>query len=79
MNLTQAEAIASLYSELIESVDTSRIDPPSHGWGGGKFTHDQIQSMSLEDGQLTVNWSRYVGCGDYDTEQTYHRLEHLFD
>ena len=79
MNLTQAEAIASLYSELVQSVDVSRIDPPPHGWGTGKFTREQIQSIVLEDGQVKVHWSRDAGCGDYDTEDTYHSLESLFD
>lgn len=79
MNLTQAEAIASLYSELIESIDTSKITPPVHGWGSGSFTHGQIQSMCLEDGQVKIHWSRYAGCGDYDTEDTYHSLDSLFD
>lgn len=79
MNITQAEAIASLYQELIESIDTSKITPPTHGWGSGSFTHEQIQSMHIEDGQIKIHWSRYAGCGEYDTDDTYHSLESLFD
>ena len=79
MNLTQAEAIASLYAELISSIDVTKIDPPPHGWGSGFFTREQIQSISMEDGQIKIHWSRYAGCGEYDTDDTYHSLESLFD
>lgn len=79
MNLTQAEAIASLYQELLNSIDTSKITPPAHGWGSGQFTREQISSMDIEDGQIKIHWSRYAGCGEYDTEDTYHALDVLFD
>jgi len=79
MNLNQAEAIASLYQELIESIDKSRITPPIFGWGTGTFEEKHIQSISMEDGQIKVHWSRYMGCGDYDTDDTYHALHTLFD
>ena len=79
MNLTQAEAIASLYDELIRSIDTSKITPPPHGWGDGHFELKHLQSMSFEDGQVKIHWSRYAGCGEYDTDDTYHSLESLFD
>jgi len=80
MNLAQAEAIATLSRELIQSIDKTKITPPVHGWGNGSFTLDQIQSIVLdEDGQIKIHWSRYVGCGDYDTDDTYHSIDSLFD
>lgn len=76
MNLTQAEAIASLYQELIESIDKSRIDIPSTHYGA--FTKENIQDISIEDGQLKITWSRYQGCGDYDERTTYQALHTVF-
>ena len=77
MNITQAEAIASLYEELIKAIDVTKIPCPSYR-SGYYFTHDQISSMHLEDGQFKVEWSRYAGCGDYDTGTTYHSLDTFF-
>jgi hypothetical protein len=78
MNLTQAEAIASLYAELLESIDQSKIIPPVLGWGTGSFELKHLESISLEDGQVKIHWSKYVGCGDYDTDDTYHSLDQFF-
>lgn len=78
MNITQAEAIASLYEELIKAIDVTKITPPEYR-SGYRFTHDQISSMNFEEGGIKVEWSRYAGCGDYDTDTTYYRLDALFD
>ena len=78
MNLTQAEAIASLYSELLDSIDRSRIEMPAKTYRG-TFTVDDIQDITLEDGQVKVSWSKYAGCGDYETDETYQSLHSLFD
>lgn len=77
MNLTQAEAIASLYSELIESIDFTKITPPLANYGQ-TFSMENMNGISLEDGQVKIQWSRYAGCGDYDTDETYHSLDSLF-
>ena len=80
MNLTQAEAIASLYAELVKAVDLTKIDPPSRSvFHKTKFTLDQVSSTRFEDGQIVIEWSAYAGCGDYDTDTTYHSLEQFFE
>ena len=76
MNLKQAEAIASLYQELISSIDKSKI--PLAKYYRGNFTIECIDAIELEDGQVKVSWSRYAGCGDYDRTETYHSLDELF-
>lgn len=78
MNLTQAEAIASLYSELLSSIDRSKIPLPEYS-SGKFFTIEQLYDISLEDEQVKLHWRRYTGCGEYDTEDTYHALDILFD
>lgn len=81
MNLTQAEAIASLYKELIESIDQERIPVPIDRTYQGErpWPRSSMGDISIEDGQVKVEWSKYVGCGDYDTYTSYHPLHTLFD
>ena len=80
MNLTQAEAIATLYKELMESIDVTRFTPPKKsGWNDRFYDHKDIDSVHLEDGQILVKWSSYAGCGDYDRDETYHSLDTAFD
>jgi len=79
MNLTQAEAIASLYSELLSSVDRTKIPLPSYSQMQDDWATDDISEVYLEDGQITVKWSRYIGCGEYDSAETNHSLDQLFD
>lgn len=79
MNLTQAEAIATLYQELIDSIDATKIECPKRSYSETRFTPQQISSMHYEDGRIVVKWSAYAGCGEYDEDETYHSLESLFD
>ena len=80
MNLTQAEAIASLYTELVKSIDVTKIDPPVRSaYHKTKFAHSHIDSMRVEDGQVIIKWSAYAGCGDYDSDETYHSLDSFFE
>lgn len=81
MNLTQAEAIASLYQELLNAVDREAIPVPVERTHQGErpWPRDSMDEVSLEDGQIKVTWSKYVGCGDYDTYTSYHPLHTLFD
>lgn len=80
MNLTQAEAIASLYTELLESIDRTKIPlPPVNSWTRREWKTEHISEISLEDGQVKVEWSQYTGCNEYDSETVYYRLEDLFD
>lgn len=78
MNLTQAEAIASLYQELINAIPRELIpQPPEQSrFYKGELSIDEI---TLEDGQVKVKWSKYIGCGDYEKATTYHNLNELFD
>lgn len=78
MNLTQAEAITSLYSELIKSIDKSKIPIPVSHYHSD-WTRDNIVDIYLnEEGGVVVKWSRYVGYGKYDTEETNLPLDMLF-
>lgn len=80
MNLTQAEAIASLYTELLSSIDRTKIECPKiTGYMYKKeFSLDDINDIQLDGDQVVVSWSQYAGCGDYDRDTTYHRLEDIF-
>ena len=80
MNLTQAEAIASLYSELVKSIDITKIEPPlRNSYNKTRFDLSHIDSIRIEDGQVIVKWGAYAGCGDYDNDETYHSLDTFFD
>ena len=77
MNITQAEAVASLYKELIESIDHNVFPiPRPHG----NFTWDRkdISAVYLNDNHIVVKWSRYRGCGETTTEETHHQLDDVF-
>ena len=78
MNLAQAEAIAVLYEELIKSIDHSTIPLPRYNTGNFKWQTDDISRVYLDDGYITVKWSRYRGCGESTTEETTLSLDTLF-
>jgi hypothetical protein len=77
MNLTTAENIAALYEELIKNIDISKIAAPDVDFiKGAKFNMSKIY---LEDGQITIDWAYYTGCGSYDRITTTHKLEEFFN
>lgn len=53
MNLTQAEAIASLYQELLNAVDREAIPVPVERTHQGErpWPRDSMDEVSLEDGK----------------------------
>ena len=80
MNITQAEAIASLYTEFLNSIPREKIPLPSgHQWSKRVWDVNCIGSIHFEDGHLKVEWSRYIGCGENETDTTYIELSQLFD
>ena len=79
MNLKQAEAIASLYQELIASIDHAKIPLPKYNNGNFKWETSDISSVNLEEGNtISVRWERYRGCGETSTQETYLQLDELF-
>lgn len=76
MNITQAEAIVTLYDELIRHLEALVFEAPEPTFR--KDNKFKRQSISIANGQVLVEWSRYEGCGDYEYETTYHRLDDLF-
>jgi len=79
MNLTQAEAVASLYEELIKSIDHEKIPLPRYNTGNFKWETKDISRVYLDDGYITVKWSRYRGCGESTTEETTISLDQIFN
>ncbi|WP_407307341.1 hypothetical protein [Acinetobacter sp.] len=78
MNLNQAEAIASLYQELIESIDKTKIQLPHKDYPSQNWSLSNLDNIQLEDGQLKFSWS-YYSCGSIDREDTYQSLSDFFE
>lgn len=78
MKLKQAEAIVTLYQELIESIPRDKlIAQPRHTTTKiGGFT---LNNLVVEDQYIVAHWSHYLERGESDHATTCHQLAELFE
>jgi len=78
MNFTQAKAIHELFEELRQEVEQrlpQTIDLGQKTWNDKPITYS-LSKVDFED--MEVTYSRYVGCGEYETHIERLNLEELF-
>ena len=79
MNFTQAKAIHQLFEELRQEVE-NRL-PQSLDFGQRTWDDEPIlfhlSKVDFED--MKATYSRYVGCGEYETHTKRIDLDELFD
>lgn len=75
MNITEANEILERAEQLLSEIRSQLPDPKPTFGSSREFT---LEGAYFEDGLIRANWSRYVGCGEYDHETTYHNLNKFF-
>lgn len=76
MKLSRAQRIAFLYEELIAAIPRDKLSPPKqHSFSTVPF---KPHAITIEDGMVKVEWSKYVGCGEYENATTYLNLSDVF-
>jgi hypothetical protein len=77
INLTMAESISELYQSLINNIPKEKLNKPIPTFR--QENEFALQDMWLSEGYIYAKWSRYVGCGEWEKEETSQSLSDFFE
>ena len=70
MNVEHAQFFANRYNEMIETI-TAKLP---------RNERENLRGIEIHsNGGVQVNYETYIGCGDYEPDQTYYSLSDFFE